>query len=114
MSSFTASPRKPRLLIAIICTLGVGDRQHEASGAVEEAKLEQVDAQECADAVRRAAERRNLAIRDRELLGAERGVLIDAADRILQPRDWIMQQGLFEPPYRPVTHDALVHQVIGE
>ena len=57
-------PREPRLHVAVIGALGIGDRQHETGRAVEEAELEQIDAQERPDAVRDTAERGNLAVGD--------------------------------------------------
>src|SRR3954469_15598972 len=92
ISSFTALPRKPRLHVAIVGPLGVGDRQHEPGRAIEKPELEQVDAQERCGAVRNAGEERYLAIRGGKLLGAERRILVDAADRILEAPDRIMQQ----------------------
>src|SRR5437763_10599574 len=102
-------PREPRLHVAVIGALGIGDRQHEARRAVEEAELEQIDAQERPDAVRDTAERGNLAARDSELLSAERGILIDAADRIFQPGHRIVQERLLEPRHGAVAYDPLVH-----
>src|SRR5205814_5206773 len=114
ISSFMALPREPRLLIAVIRAFGVRDRQHEAGRPVEKAELEQIDADECPDAMRRTAQHRYLPVRDGELFSAERRILINAADRVFQTRDWIMQQRLLQPCHGAVAHDALVHNVVGE
>src|SRR4051794_37455017 len=97
ISSFTALPRKPRLHVTIVGPFGIGDREHETRRAIEEPELEQIDAQECAGAVRDAGQERYLAIRSGELFGAERRVLIDTTDRVLQPRHRIVQQRILQP-----------------
>ena len=40
--------------------------------------------------------------------------MIDAADRIFEARDRIMQQRLLQPRHGAVAHDALMHDVVGE
>src|SRR4051794_30266136 len=113
ISSITL-PRKPCLHVAVIGAFCVRDRQHEAGRPIEKAELEQIDAQERAGAVRDAAEHRNLTPGDRELLTAERGILINATDSVLQPRNRIMQQRLLEPRHTALAYHALVHHVVGE
>jgi len=70
--SATALPRKPRLLISVVCAFRIRHRQHEASRAIEKAELEDIDAQERTNAVSEAAERRNLAVGRSKFFGAKR------------------------------------------
>src|SRR5262249_16419348 len=112
--SATALPRKPRLLIAVVCAFRVRDRQHEPGRAIEKAELQEIDAQERADTMRQAAERGNLPVGSRKLLGAERRILINAADRIFEARHWIVQDRLGEARHRTVAHDALMNDIVSE
>src|SRR5437660_12050986 len=114
ISSATTPPFQPRLHVAVVAALGVGDGEEEAFGPVEEAEAQHIGAQERADAVADAGHEAHAAARGDDRLGAGGGIAVDARYRVFELEHRMMEQRLGKPRDRAVAYNALVHDHIGE
>src|SRR5262245_40546844 len=105
-----AALRKPRLHVAIVCTLRIGDREQKARVSVEEPEPQHIGAEERPDPVRDAVRERDAPAGGDQHLGAGGRVAVDARDRLLEPRDRAMCELLGETPDRAVADHPLMHE----
>src|SRR5580700_8147964 len=114
ISSAIATRLQPRLHVAVIGALGIGDREQKAFTAVEKAQAPDISAQERPQPVRDPAREPYATAFGREHLGARRRVAIHAPDRVLEPHHRIVQQRLPEAADRPVADNPLMYQIVSE